>query len=216
MQKLFFSILGFLVVVGATAQKHAYGLKAGGGMARWVEVDAWNKVWGGTFGGMYSYQFNDYKGWALQTELNYELKGAESPYSGRAVRQHYLSVPLLLQYHVQEDGPYLYAGGYAARQLGVIVEENMAFISLNDINTIDAGLSWGIGIRFHAFGTYALLIDSRYSVGLTSVYTPTGITPEGTAYEVEHTTRFLSISVGVVRLPGRSTPHKAKESGITR
>lgn len=111
---------------------------------------------------------------AIQPEILFTTKGAESEYSGAGFngnakfRLNYIEVPLLVRVNLTKNFN-IHAGGYASYLVSSKVTGNGDFefneeIDTDDLAKFDAGLAVGVGVDFNP-----ITIGLRYNHGLTTV-----------------------------------------------
>lgn len=100
----------------------------------------------------------------LQPEIYYSMQGAKS--GSTNLNLDYINVPVMFQY-MFNNGFRLQAGpqiGFLVRAKG---EDNGSTVDVkDDFNTIDAGLSFGVGYVHTSSG---FGIDARYNLGLSDI-----------------------------------------------
>ncbi|UBZ08340.1 porin family protein [Salegentibacter mishustinae] len=154
MIKNFFLVFFLFLGVNSFAQNVDFGIQAGYAN---VEVEANGE--GGTqvsvdgsgfyVGILADYQFNE--NWHLQPSVNYF----------NVEEIDFLSIPVLVQYYIENSGFYLQAGPQAT-------------IVLEDVPTTNEfGLDAAFGIGYHI--TQDFFIEARYGIELTNRYTDESI-----------------------------------------
>jgi len=107
---------------------------------------------------------------ALQPELNYIQKGAES--GGTTTKLGYIELPLLLKVQAPSSGPVspnLFLGPTAALNVNAEEETSSGTTDISDdVRSGELGLMVGVGVDA-ALGVGTLLVDARYGLGLTSL-----------------------------------------------
>lgn len=108
---------------------------------------------------------------ALQPELNYIQKGAETP-SGTTTKLDYIELPLLIKVQPSTPGPIspnLFVGPTAAVNVNAEEESDSGTTDISDdVSTGDFGLAVGVGVDV-GLGMGTLMVDGRYGLSLTSL-----------------------------------------------
>jgi hypothetical protein len=153
-----------------------YGAKFGFGLATiGTSMDVFDdeeSFAGGTFGVFLDYGLSPRL--SLRPELLFVAKGAGGSFlRGRSWRHDYLEIPILLKYHLSENGrlkPNVYAGPAVAFLLS---GEFRSSILSEDRDTGDAMKSTDLSIVFGGAVDYKRFsFDVRYTIGMGNVYDP--------------------------------------------
>lgn len=155
-------------------------------------------------------------GVGLQTELLYAMKGATThvdltDQSGNVVgtarttyQLDYLEIPVLLRVTLGGEGP-VQPSLLLGPSLGVKLRSRLAydgpgpFVSgdLNQVKDTDFGLVGGVGLEF-GHTPARMLLDARYTLGLTNVYTLELMNFTGPPTVLNARTGAFTITAGLV------------------
>lgn len=111
---------------------------------------------------------------ALQPELNYVQKGAESESGGSTVttKLNYIELPILAKIQTPSAGlvsPSVFLGPSAALNIKAEQEVGSSTSDIDDdIRGFDLGAVFGVGVDANV-GVGTLLVDARYSLGLIDI-----------------------------------------------
>ena len=119
---------------------------------------------------------------SLQPELLYARRGAsdtEIEEADASLKLSYLELPVLLHVGIPTGTafrPHLFAGPYFAYRTGGTIEASAEGVTVEidcddddfDLEKTDIGLQFGAGFDYD-FGGFALVVDGRYGLGLTSL-----------------------------------------------
>lgn len=190
MRRISTTILALAAALALTAPGHAQtiGFKLGASLANWDVSDAedvgLNSITGFAGGGFVRFGLGRL---GIQAELLSITKGTEFDDTGTdddgKVSLEYVEIPLLLHLPLmvgQSFAPYLIAGPSVAFEIGCDFKAEGIEIECDDPDgdivereTTDFGLSVGGGLAF-AMGPGAVLVEGRYTWGLTNLNSGTG------------------------------------------
>lgn len=162
MKKIIVAIVALAIGTTAFSQELDLGIKAGANFANISDASDFSNKTGFQAGIFAGVKFTDKVG--IQADMLYSQQGAE--FDGGEFDLTYINVPVVLKYYIIQ-GLNIQAGP----QFGFVVDDEISFNVLGDINTkakaedfdlsgvVGAGYDFPLGLR----------LDARYNFGLTDV-----------------------------------------------
>jgi hypothetical protein len=138
---------------------------------------------------------------AIQVEPMYVMRGADLNQGSleRKWKFSYLEIPVLLKLKIPFPGPitpYAFAGPNIGVLLSATDETNGQETDVKDqLNSTDFALDFGAGVSFNVAPLIDLLIDARYSIGLSEL--PTDETKQSIG-NLTFKTRDIQIVAGLM------------------
>jgi opacity protein-like surface antigen len=117
---------------------------------------------------------------ALQVEPMYVQKGGSINAGGEETKINlaYLEIPILLKLKIPTPGPitpYIFAGPNIGISLSASTESGSQDTDIKDeISSTDFALDLGAGVGFKVAPLIVLMVDARYSLGLSDIFNDTG------------------------------------------
>jgi opacity protein-like surface antigen len=117
---------------------------------------------------------------AIQIEPMYVQKGGNISAGGQESKNNlsYLEIPILLKLKIPTPGPitpYVFAGPNIGILLSASSETGGQSTDIKDeISSTDFALDLGAGVGFKVAPLVVLIIDARYSLGLSDIFNDTG------------------------------------------
>lgn len=117
---------------------------------------------------------------ALQIEPMYVQKGGKLSLPGQEITNKltYLDIPILLKLKLPVPGPvtpYAFAGPSIGILLSASSETGGQDTDIKDqLSSTDFGLDFGAGVAFDVAPLVSLMLDARYSLGLSDIFGDTG------------------------------------------
>ena len=117
---------------------------------------------------------------ALQIEPMYVQKGGSISAGGEEtnIKLAYLEIPILLKLKIPTPGsitPYVFAGPNIGIALSASAETGNQDTDIKDeITSTDFALDFGAGVGFKVAPLIVLVLDARYSLGLSDIFNDTG------------------------------------------
>jgi opacity protein-like surface antigen len=172
---------------------YTYGVKAGLNISSVqgddipISMDARKGFCAGVF---FIYRLSG--GFGLQGELLYNQKGFVQ--SDSTSKIDYVSLPILLRYtfDIGKISPFVNAGAEFSYNTNKGLKTADNTYVYDDIKPFDVGLSFGLGAGYNLTGISSLILDIRYTMGLSTIHDKTVHNTE----ELDLKNSVLSITFG--------------------
>ncbi len=170
------SMFSSIVIAGEVGEIH-YGIKGGVGLAKaWgddVSDDAKFKL-GANIGAFMNYRLHEM--FVVQPEVFYAMKGWEEEPEGLdaiTVKMDYVDIDVLAKLTVPMEGmvkPCVFVGPYLGINVAATWEVGDESEDIDNAKSTDFGVVMGGGVDFELENGILIILDVRYSLGLTNIF----------------------------------------------
>lgn len=175
------AVLGMLIFssalfAGEVGEIH-YGIKGGAGLAKaWgddVPDDAAFKL-GANVGAFMNYRVHEM--FVVQPEVFFAMKGWKIDVEGAdeiSVKMDYIDIDVLAKLTIPMEGmikPCVFVGPYLGINMTADIEVGDVSEEIENAKSTDIGLVAGGGVDFELENGMIILLDIRYSMGMTNVF----------------------------------------------
>lgn len=175
--------LSFMMCFQAAAQSKVWsvGPEVGVSVSKYGKDASTNEFKSGAIGGMFL-TYSILNSFAITTKLLYSQKGASFESSDTKQTLNYIEVPIIGRFFLNKEGnfrPNIFVGpsfgflGGATNKVGS--SDRVAIDGYKNIfNNFDFGVTGGLGLNFLVASETYLIIDARYTHGLSDITVANG------------------------------------------